>query len=173
MNENLQRKHEIVDEIHNGFKAANMAIIAEYRGVDVSGMSELRKNAREANVQIQVVKNTLAKRAAENTDFECLIEHFNGPLAIALAQDPVGAAKTLTDFAKNQPNFKVQTGALNGELVNAEQLNELAQLPGREQLLAQLLGTMAAPMQKLVATLNALPTNLVYALVAIRDQKAG
>lgn len=171
MNENLQRKHQIVDEVHNGFKAASLAILAEYRGVDVAGMSTLRRNARESNVQVQVVKNSLAKRAVENTEFECLVEHFTGPVAIAMSDDPVGAAKTVTEFAKTQPLFKVQTGAMNGKLVDAGQLSELAQLPGREELLAKLLGTMAAPMQKLVGTLNALPANLVYGLAAIRDAK--
>ena len=172
MKENLQRKHKIVDEVHQGFKSATLAVLAEYRGVNVAGMSALRRTARDSNVQIQVVKNTLAKRAVKNTDFECLIDHFTGPVAIALSEDPVVAAKTVTEFAKTEPNFKVQTGALNGQLMDADKLSDLAALPGREQLLAQLLGTMAAPMQKLVATLNALPSNFVYGLAAIRDAKS-
>jgi len=172
MNENLQRKHQIVDEVHNGFKAANLAILAEYRGVDVAGMSALRKRARESNVQIQVVKNTLAKRAVENTEFECLMDHFTGPVAIAMSDDPVSTAKTIAEFAKSEPLFKVQTGAMNGELVAVEQIEHLAELPSREELLAKLLGTMAAPLQKLVATLHALPSNLVYGLAAIRDSKS-
>ncbi len=172
MNENLQRKHKIVDEVHDGFKAAHLAVLAEYRGVDVAGMSALRRNARESNVQIQVVKNTLAKRAVENTEFECLTEHFIGPVAIALSDDPVNAAKTVSNFAKDNPNFKVQTGAMKGELVSVDQIKRMADLPGRDELLAQLVGTLAAPLQSLVRTLNALPSNLVYALAAVRDSKS-
>ena len=171
MNENLKRKHQIVDDVHNGFKLAKLAVLVEYRGVDVAGMSTLRRNARAANVQIQVVKNTLAKRAVENTDFECLHEYFTGPVAIALSVDPVNAAKTVSEFAKTNPLLKVQTGAMNGTLIDIEQVNQLAELPSREVLLGSLLGTLAAPLQKLVGTLHALPANLVYALAAIRDSK--
>lgn len=172
MNENLERKHKIVDEVHEGFKAANLAILAEYRGVDVAGMSALRKHARDSNVHVRVVKNTLAKRAVEDTEFECLIEHFTGPVAIATAEDPVGAAKTISDFAKANPEFKVQTGAMNGDLVSPEQLAALAKLPSRDELLAKLLSTMKAPMQNLVGTLNAIPVNFVRTLAAVRDAKA-
>ena len=167
MNENLQRKHKIVDEVHNDFKSAGLAVLAEYRGVDVAGMSALR------NVQIQIVKNTLAKRAVEDTEFECLSEHFSGPIAIALSEDPVATAKTIHEFAKANPLFKVQTGAMQGRLVDTEQLKQLADLPSREVLLSTLIGTMAAPMQKLVRTLNAVPSSLLYALVAIRESKSG
>ena len=173
MNENLQRKHKIVDEVHGDFKSAGLAVLAEYRGVDVAGMSALRRSARESNVQIQIVKNTLAKRAVEDTDFECLSEHFTGPIAIALSEDPVATAKTVHEFAKANPLFKVQTGAMQGKLVDTEQLKQLADLPSREVLLSTLIGTMAAPMQKLVRTLNAVPSNLLYALAAIRDSKSG
>lgn len=171
MNENLERKHKIVDEVHEGFKAANLAILAEYRGVDVAGMSTLRRNARESNVHIRVVKNTLAKRAVEDTDFECLTEYFTGPVAIATSEDPVGAAKTIASFTKVNPNFKVQAGAMNGGLVTAEQLAALAKLPSRDELLAKLIGTMMAPMQNLVGTLNAIPEKFVRTLAAVRDAK--
>lgn len=171
MNENLERKHKIVDEVHKSFKAANLAILAEYRGVDVAGMSTLRRNARESNVHVQVVKNTLAKRAVEDTDFECLTEHFIGPVAIVVSEDPVGAAKTISDFAKANPEFKVQTGAMNGDLVSSEQLAALAKLPGRDELLAKLIGIMSAPMQNLVGTLHAIPGKLVRTLAAVRDAK--
>ncbi len=169
MNENLQRKHEIVDAVHNQLESATLAVVSEYRGVDVAGMSELRKKAREANVHVQVVKNTLARRAVEDTEFECLKDHFNGPLALALSDDPVAVAKTVSDFASENKEFKVQAGAMNGALYTAEQLDQIAKLPGRDELLAKLLGTMAAPMQKFVSTLNEIPTGFVRVLAAVRD----
>ncbi len=171
MNENLQRKHKIVDEVQSGFQRANLAVLAEYRGVNVAGMNALRKSARESNVQVQVVKNTLAKRAVVGTDFECLSHLFVGPIAIALSEDPVGAAKTASEFAKSNPMFKVQTGAMNGSLLDVEQINQLAELPSRDELLAKLLGTLSAPMQKLVGTLHALPFNLLQTLIAIKNAK--
>ena len=109
----------------------------------------------------------------EDTDFECLFEYFTGPIAIALSEDPAATAKTVHEFAKTNPLFKVQTGAMQGSLIDSEQLKQLADLPSREVLLSTLIGTMAAPMQKLVRTLKAVPSNLVYALAAIRDSKSG
>lgn len=172
MNENLAKKHQIVDAVHNDFKAAALAIVAEYRGVNVAGMSELRRSAHESNVHIQVVKNTLARRAVQETEFECLTDHFTGPVAIATADNPVVAAKTVSGFAKTNPQFKVQAGAMNGRLVNEDEINALASMPSREELLAMVVGTMAAPMQKLVSTLHALPSKLVRTMAAVRDQKA-
>ncbi len=169
MNENLARKHEIVETVHNHFLSANLAVLAEYRGVDVAGMSALRRKARESDVHIQVVKNTLARRAAKNTEFECLTEHFTGPVAITVANDPVAAAKTVAEFAKQHDHFKIQTGAFKGQLISVEEVQQLAMMPSREELLAKLLATLAAPIQQFVATLNEVPSGFVRCLAAIRD----
>ena len=171
MNENMKRKHQIVDEIHKKFQASNLLILAEYRGVDVTGMSELRRRAREANVQVRVMKNTLARRAVENTEYECLKEQFLGPLAIALSEDPVAMAKLLDDFEKSHEHFKIQCGAMNGVELTPDELKVLATLPSREDLLAKLLGTLNAPMQQFVSTLHQIPSTLVRTLAAVRDSK--
>ena len=169
MNENLQRKHEIVDAVHKQFESATLAVLSEYRGVDVAGMGDLRRQAREAKVHIQIVKNTLARRAVENTQFECLKDEIEGPLALALSDDAVAVAKTVSDFAGRNDNFRIKNGAMNGELVSAQQLEKIAKLPSRDELLAKLLGTLAAPMQKLVSTLNEIPSGFVRTLAAVRD----
>ena len=171
MNENLERKHQIVDSVHKQFESATLAVLSEYRGVDVAGMGDLRRMAREANVRIQVVKNTLARRAVEDTDFECLKDHLNGPLALAISDDPVAVAKTLSDFSGKNDAFKMQTGAMNGQLVSVEQLEQIAKLPSRDELLSTLIGTMAAPIQKFVSTLNEIPSGFVRVLAAIRDSE--
>ncbi len=169
MNENLARKQEIVDTVHDHFRSANLVVLAQYRGVNVAGMSDLRRRARESDVHIQVVKNTLARLATQDTDFECLTEHFNGPLALAVANDPIAAAKTVSQFAKENSEFKIQTAAFNGKLISAAEVEQLAAMPSREELLAQLLGTFTAPIQKFVATLNEIPTSFVRCLSAVRD----
>lgn len=169
MNENLEHKHQIVEQVHNQFRAANFAVLAEYRGVNVAGMSDLRRRARESSVHIQVVKNSLARRAAKDTDFECLADHFVGPVAIAVAEDPIAVAKTVSDFAKDNGEFKLQTGALNGRLLSVEQVQALATMPSRDELLGTLAATMAAPIQRFLATLNEVPTSFVRCLSAIRD----
>ena len=171
MNENLARKNQIVEEVHKEFSTASFAALAQYRGVDVSNMSSLRRNAREANVRVRIVKNTLARRAAENTDFECLTEHFVGPVAIASSQDVVAGAKTVVDFAKDAADFEVRIGAMNGQLVSAEQVSEIARLPSREELLGKLVGTLSAPIQKLLGTLNEVPSKFVRTLAAVSDAK--
>lgn len=172
MKENLARKHEIVDAVRQDIEASNLVVLAEYRGVNVAGMSDLRRRARDSNVRIQIVKNTLARRAVEQTDYEVLYDHFVGPIAIAVAEDPVAVAKTVSEFAKDNSAFKIQTGAMNGELLSVERLDALAKLPNRETLLAMLAGTMAAPIQKFVNTLNEIPSGFVRTLAAVRDSKA-
>ncbi len=173
MNENLARKQQIVEKVHNHFLSSKLAVLAEYRGVDVAGMSDLRRRARESDVHIQVVKNTLARRAVKFTEFECLTEHFTGPVAIAVANDPVAAAKTVAEFAKTHNEFKIQTGAFQGQLISVEEVQQLATMPSRDELLAKLLATIAAPIQQFVSTLNEIPSSFVRCLAAVRDSAEG
>lgn len=172
MNENLQRKHEIVEEVRERFLASKIVILAEYRGVDVSGMTELRRSARELNVYVRIVKNTLARRAVENTGYECLKDQFLGPLAIALSDDPVVVAKLMHEFSKSNDALKIQTGAMNGEILSPEELKVLATLPSRDELLAKLVGTMSAPLQNLVGTLSQIPASMIRVLSAVRDSRS-
>ena len=171
MNANLQRKHEIVSEVKQRFEQANFAVLAQYRGVNVAGMSTLRRQARNSNVDITVVKNTLARKAVEDTEFECLKNSFQGPLAIALSDDPVAAAKLVSDFSKTNEFFKFHSGAMNGELLDDAQFNQIASLPGRDVLLANLVGTVSAPIANFMSVLNQIPASLVRVLAAVRDSK--
>lgn len=171
MSLSLEDKKAVVERVSNALSDAQTTIVAEYRGLTVGEMTSLRRQAREAGVYFQVVKNTLARRAVKDSDFECLDEHFLGPLALAASEDPVAAAKVLSKFEKANDAFSIKIGAMSGNLLSLEEINALAKLPGREELLATLLGTMQAPITKFVQTLNEIPSKFVRTLNAVRDAK--
>jgi large subunit ribosomal protein L10 len=168
----LDEKKAVVAEVSGKLSGAQAAMLAEYRGLSVAQMTTLRRKAHDSQVYLRVVKNTLARRAVEGTSFECLKDQMSGPLAFAVSADPVAVAKILSEFAKDNEQLKIKAGAMSGKLMSLEQIQALAVLPGREQLLAQLLATMQAPVQKFVQTLNEVPAKFVRALAAVRDAKA-
>lgn len=168
----LDEKKAVVAEVAEKLTGAQAAMLAEYRGLSVAQMTALRRKAYDGKVYLRVVKNTLARRAVEGTSFECLRDQMVGPLAFAVSADPVAVAKILSEFAKDNELLKIKAGAMSGKLMSVAQIQALAVLPGREQLLAQLLGTMQAPVQKFVQTLNEVPAKFVRALAAVRDAKA-
>jgi len=168
----LDEKKAVVAEVAEKLTGAQAAMLAEYRGLSVAQMTALRRKAHDGEVYLRVVKNTLARRAVEGTSFECLKDQMVGPLAFAVSADPVAVAKMLSEFAKDNELLKIKAGAMSGKLMSLAQIQALAVLPGREQLLAQLLGTMQAPVQKFVQTLNEVPAKFVRALAAVRDAKA-
>ena len=168
----LDEKKAVVAEVSAKLSDAQAAMLAEYRGLTVAQMTLLRRKARDSQVYLRVVKNTLVRRAIEGTGFECLKDQMSGPLAFAVSADPVAVAKILSEFAKDNEALKIKAGAMNGKLISLAQIEALASLPGREQLLAQLLGTMQAPVRKFVQTLNEVPAKFVRALSAVRDAKA-
>ncbi len=168
----LEEKKAVVAEVSAKLSGAQAAMLAEYRGLTVEQMTKLRRKAYDGKVYLRVVKNTLARRAVEGTSFECLKDQMVGPLAFAVSADPVAVAKILSEFAKDNELLKIKAGAMSGKLMSLAQIQALAVLPGREQLLAQLLGTMQAPVQKFVQTLNEVPAKFVRALAAVRDAKA-
>ena len=167
----LDEKKAVVAEVSGKLTGAQAAMLAEYRGLSVAQMTTLRRKAHESNVFLRVVKNSLARRAVEGTGFECLKDQMIGPLAFAVSADPVAVAKILSEFAKENEALKIKVGAMGGKLMSLAQIQALAVLPGREQLLAQLLGTMQAPIQKFVQTLNEVPAKFVRTLAAVRDAK--
>jgi len=173
MSLNIDQKKAVVAEVTEQLSGAQAAILAEYRGLTVAQMTELRRSARESGVYLRVVKNTLAKRAVDDSPFECLQEHMVGPLAYAIAEDPAACAKVLKNFAKENDAFTIKVGAMAGKLLSEEEITALAKLPGREELLAMLMGTMKAPVQKFVSTLNEVPGKFVRTLAAVRDSKQG
>ncbi len=169
---NLEQKKAIVAEVAEVASNALSAIAAEYRGLTVSEMTELRRQAREANVYLRVVKNTLARRAVEGTDYACMQEGLVGPLLLAFSQeDPGAAARVISDFAKEHDQLVVKMVALNGKLLDPSEITTLAKMPTYEQAISMLMGTMLAPVQKLATTLNEIPGKLVRTLAAVRDAK--
>ncbi len=171
MSLNLEQKKAVVAEVSEALSGAQAAVLAEYRGLSVGQMTELRRQAREAGVFLRVVKNTLARRAVEGSDFACLQGELVGPLAFAVSNDPVAVAKILSNFAKDNEKLLIKTGAMSGKVMSSDEIKALAILPGREELLATLLGTMQAPIQKFVQTLNEVPASFVRVLAAVRDSK--
>jgi large subunit ribosomal protein L10 len=171
MSLNIEQKKAVVAEVSEQLQDAQAALVAEYRGLTVAQMTELRSKARKSEIYLRVVKNTLARRAVEGSKFECMKDQFTGPLAFAIAKDPVAVAKVFAEFAKENDKLKIRAGAMSGKLMSVAQVQALAKLPSREQLLATLVGTMQAPIVKFVRTLNEVPSKFVRALAAVRDAK--
>lgn len=168
---NLKSKQEIVDELHAAWSESNAAVVAQYSGLNVAAMSDLRGRLQKAGVSLRIVKNTLARRAAQDTDLQAATEHFTGPVAIAYGTDPVGMAKAVSDFAKLNKALEIRGGVLEGKAIDAAGINALASLPSREVLLSKMLGSMQSPISGFVRTLNEIPASFVRTLAAIRDQK--
>jgi large subunit ribosomal protein L10 len=169
---NLEQKQAVVAEVSKVIADAEVAAVAEYRGLTVAQMTVLRQKARKADVYVRIVKNTLVRRAVQGSPFECMQDQLVGPLAFVASKDPVAVAKTLTEFAKDNDKLIVKVGAMGGKLLSEAEMKALAALPGRDQLLAMLMGTMQAPVQKFVATLNEVPARFVRTLAAVRDKQS-
>ena len=167
----LQQKQESVTQVSAYLAEAQAVIVAEYRGLGVGAMTGLRAKARGAGVHLRVLKNTLARRAVKGTQFEKLSEQMSGPLIYGFAQDPIAGAKVLADFAKDNEHFVIKGGAMPNALMTAKDVKVLATMPGRQELLAKLVGTMQAPIVKLARTLNEVPGKFVRTLAAVRDAK--
>ena len=169
---NREEKAAQVKELNETFGQAKFAVVADYSGLKVTEFEKLRRELRKNNAQIRVAKNTLLRRAVVSTAYESLSEHFAGTTAIAVAYDePVGLAKAIAEFAKEYETFEIRSAGLDGTVLSADDVIALSKLPGKDELRAMLLGTMAAVPTGLVRVLNGVPQKLVYALQAIKDQK--
>jgi large subunit ribosomal protein L10 len=169
---NLEDKKALVAEVSEVAATAKSVVAAEYRGLTVTQMTELRSKARAGGVYVRVVKNTLARKAVAGTSFECLGPVLKGPLVLAFSKDdPGAAARVVKAFSKDNDKLVATAVALGGQLLTAKDLDRVASLPTREEALAMLMGVMKAPIQKLVSTLAAAPSKLVRTLAAVRDQK--
>ncbi|WP_078811130.1 50S ribosomal protein L10 [Selenihalanaerobacter shriftii] len=167
-----REKELIVEELTDKFNNAQTTILTDYCGLDVAEVTELRVQLREAGVDYKVVKNTLARLAANNAGCEEVHEYLTGPTAIAFSEeDPVAPAKVLSEFADDHEALEIKGGFLEGEVLGLDQIEALADIPPRKTLLAQLLANMKAPMRGLVNALNDPMRSLVYALNAIKDDK--
>ena len=168
----INEKKRIADDLQGRFKRSTIVILTDYKGLDVSAMNTLRRKLREANAEYQVAKNSLLVRAAEGNDVTLIKDQFKGPSAIALSyDDPVAPAKVLTDFIKENKNFEIKVGVLNGKVVDLKGIKALSSLPSREVLLAQVLSTMNAVSTSLVTALSDVPRRLLNVLQAVKDQK--
>ena len=168
----LEDKKAIVAGVNEAAQNALSAVIADYRGLTVDQMTALRSEARKNGVYLKVVRNTLAKRAVEGTDFECLQEALVGPTILACSQEePGSAARVLKDFAKENDALEVKALSIGGKLLGAEQIDVLAKMPTLDQARAMLMSVMIAPVTKLVRTLNEFPSKITRAVAAVAKKK--
>ena len=169
---NYAQKQAVVAEVAEVASKAYSAVAAEYRGLTVEEMTELRAEARKAGVYLRVVKNTLARRAVEGTDFACMQDGLTGPLILAFSQqDPGAAARVIKDFAKGHEKLEVRLVSIGGKMLAPEEITTLATMPTYDEAISQLMSVMQAPVAKLARTLNEVPGKLVRTLAAVRDAK--
>ncbi len=169
---NLEQKKAVVAEVAEVAGSALSAVAAEYRGLTVEEMTELRVKARDAGVYLRVIKNTLARRAIADTDFACMQEGLTGPLVLAFSQeDPGAAARVIKDFAKDHDKLVVRAVSIGGKMLDASEIGTLARMPTYDQSISMLMAVMKAPVEKLARTLNEVPGKLVRTLAAVRDAK--
>ena len=167
----LEQKQAMVSEVADKLKGAQAVIVAEYRGLNVENVTQLRAKARKSGLYLRVLKNTLARRAVQGTPFEKLAEQMSGPLMYGIAQDPVAGAKVLSEFAKENELFVIKGGAMPNAVMSVKDVKALASMPSREELLAMLVGTLQAPIVKLVRTMNEVPGKFVRTLAAVQAAK--
>lgn len=168
----LEQKKAVVSQVSEVAAIAHSAVAAEYIGLSVEDMTALRVKARENSVYLRVVKNTLAKRAIEGTDFECMSEALVGPLVLAFSQeDPGAAARVIQDFSKQNDKLVVKVVSIGGKLMAPGDIKRLADMPTKEQAIGMLMGIMKAPIEKFVRTMAEPHAKLVRTVAAVRDQK--
>jgi large subunit ribosomal protein L10 len=169
----LAGKKAVVAEVTDVAARAISAVVADYRGLTVNQMTDLRAQARKSGVYLRVVRNTLARRAFENTEFACLSDVLVGPLFVALSLEaPSDAARLLKGFTKSMDKLEIKALSIGGKVYGSEQLDYVASLPTRDEALAKLMYVMKAPVEKFVRTLAEPHAKLVRTIAAIKDQKA-
>jgi large subunit ribosomal protein L10 len=168
---NRSEKAVVIEEVVAKIASAKSIVLAQYRGLEVGHITGLRKEARKSGVYLRVLKNSLARRAVADSPFAGLADQMVGPLIYGISDDPVAAAKVISEFAKTNDKLVVMGGSLPNSAFDAAGVKALATMPSRDELLSKLLGTMQAPIAQFVRTLNEVPTKFVRALAAVRDQK--
>jgi large subunit ribosomal protein L10 len=152
---NVQDKKAIVADVGAQLAGAQTVVLAQYRGIPVEQLTKLRASARDQGVYLRVLKNTLARRAAQGTQFEPLADSMAGPLIYGISADPIASARVLQNFAKTQDKLVITAGLINGKLLDVAGVKSLASIPGRNELLSQLLGVMLAPVSAMARVLGA------------------
>jgi large subunit ribosomal protein L10 len=169
----MEDKQAVVTEVAAQVAKAQAIVLAEYRGLEVGSMTELRRRARRSGVYLRVLKNTLARRAVKDTPFSKLAEAMTGPLIYGISSDPVAPAKVMNEFAKGNEKLVIRGGAMPNAVISAKEVAALASMPSREELLSKLMGTMQAPIAQFVRTLNEVPSRFVRTLAAVQSAKQG
>ncbi|MDR1322391.1 MAG: 50S ribosomal protein L10 [Gracilibacteraceae bacterium] len=164
-------KQKVVEEIKGKLRAAKGVVLADYRGLTVAEVTELRNQLRAAGIEYRVLKNTMIRRAAQEIELEGMDPYLEGPTAVAFAADPVAPAKILVEYSRKIKAFDVKAGVLENQVIDAEGVRRLAELPSREVLLARTLGGISAPLQGMVNVLQAPLRQLAYALEDLRKTK--
>lgn len=166
-------KAEIISEVRERFTKAKVAVLTDYRGLDVEKMTELRVKLRGAKADYKVIKNTLAGKAAEGTPMEGLKEHFSGPVGVAIGyDDSLSILKVLTEFAKKEDKLKIKAGLVENKIADLNELKMLAALPSKDVLIAKFMGSLKSPIYGLAGSLNGIIMKFAYALNAVKEQKA-
>ena len=165
-------KKELVTQLHEDLGDSQAVFVTDYIGLNVEKITKLRKNIKGAGGTFKVVKNTLLRRAAKETPADVVNDLFIGPTAIAMVKgDPLGVAKALVDFAKDNEALEIQGGILGTQVLDLDRIQSLAKMPSKEVLLAKMLGSLNAPITNFVGVLAAMPRQLLYVLKAIENQK--
>ncbi|MDL2237490.1 50S ribosomal protein L10 [Christensenellaceae bacterium OttesenSCG-928-K19] len=168
----LQQKQQVVSEVADKMKRAQSIILLDYRGLTVDEVTNLRNQFRAAEVEYKVIKNNVLLRAANELGIEGAEDYFKGPTAVAFGyNDPVAPAKILAKFVKDTKKTEIKGGVLDGKVIDAAGIDNLAKLPSKEELIAKMMGSMNAPITNFVGVLAAVPGSFVRALNAIREQK--
>ena len=165
-------KEKAVEEIVEKFNQSTGVYLTDYKGLDVEEITDLRNKLREANVEFKVVKNTLARLSVNKVGYEGLLPYLTGPTAMAFAlADPVAGAKILSEFAKKNDKLQIKAGLFDGVVYDEKRVKEIAQLPSKEEIYAQTVGMVVAPLRGLVNVLNGTVASLVNVLDQIKEQK--
>jgi large subunit ribosomal protein L10 len=168
------QKTEQISELKDKFERATSVIVADYRGIDVPAVNDLRSKLREGDYEYRVAKNTMLRLACEGTSVEVIREHFQGPTAIALSfGDPAGLAKTLVDYAKDHEAFEIRGGMVDGKALGVAEVGTLATLPTLDELRGKIVGLLQAPATKIAGVLQAPAGQLARVVAARRDSLEG
>jgi large subunit ribosomal protein L10 len=167
-----EEKIKVVSELQDKFQRAKGIIFTDYRGLTVQEMSELRSKLRASALEYKVVKNTLAKRAAEGTPVESTMDIFSGPVGVVFSyDDPVVLTKEVLEFVKSNEKLKIKGGVIEGGICSAEELNTISKLPPREVLMGMFVRTMQAPLSRFASALRATLLRFIYAMEALKNKK--